>query len=84
MNNLTRFETTDGIELVIDTETGESFATVSGYARMVGLTKQAISKRLKGVNSVLTKTAELITAGGIQAVNLLSEELICDKFGVYY
>lgn len=76
MNNLTRFDTSDGIELVIDIVSGESFATQSGYARMTGLTKQAISKRLKGVNSSLTKMTELITDGGIQAVNLLTEELI--------
>lgn len=35
MNNtdLQRFEC-EGIELIINTKTGESFATVSGYARM--------------------------------------------------
>ena len=74
MSTLTRFDQ-DGLELVIDTTTGESFATISGYARMAGVTKQAVSKRYQGVNESDRKIAEINTAGGIQGVNLINESL---------
>ena len=78
MNNLTRFDS-DGIELVIDTQTGESFATQSGYARMSGLTVRGVGKRLeKLVNSDLVKTAEIDTGYGIKVVNLISADLVYD------
>lgn len=75
--NLTRFETADGVELVI-AENGESFATVRGYARMSGRDVSTISRRLKGVASDLVKDAEINTQGGIQGVVLIPEELITD------
>ena len=78
MNNLTRFDS-DGIELVIDTQTGESFATQSGYARMSGLTVRGVGKRLeKLVNSDLVKAAEIDTGYGIKVVNLISANLVYD------
>ena len=78
MNNLTRFDN-DGIELVIDTQTGEAFATQSGYARMSGLTVRGVGKRLeKLVNSDLVRTAELDTGYGIKVVNLISADLVYD------
>lgn len=75
MSNLQRYDN-DGFELVINTVTGESFATVSGYARMVGLTKQAISKRLGTVNPETTKTAEILTQTGYKKATLIPENLI--------
>ena len=54
--NLTRFETKDGVELVIN-EVGESFATVRCYARMSGRDASTISLRLKGVGSDRIKEA---------------------------
>lgn len=71
MTSLTRFETEDGIELVIDTLTGESFVTVSGYARMSGKARSTISERLKGVREEEIKEAQVQTAGGLQGVQLL-------------
>ena len=65
----------DGIELIIDTATGESFASVKGYARMSGLSHQAISKRLMG-NSEAVKTAEIVTKQGLRMVNLITESTI--------
>lgn len=76
MTSLTRFETEDGIELVIDTVTGESFATVSGYARMSGKDKSTISRRLQGVDPTELKDAEIQTAGGLQGVVLLPGKLV--------
>jgi len=77
MTNLQRFDQ-DGIEIVINTETGESFASVSGYARMSGLSKQAISKRLRTVNPTTTKSAEIQTVTGLKTVNLVPEDLIVE------
>jgi hypothetical protein len=75
MSNLQVFNN-DGIELVIDSETGEAFATQSGYARMSGLSKQAVSKRIQGVNQVDIKTAEIVTDGGLQGVNLIPAKTV--------
>jgi hypothetical protein len=44
MSNLTRFDR-DGIEIIIDLNTGESFASISGYARMSGKAMSTISER---------------------------------------
>jgi len=76
--NLTRFETQDGVELVIDTETGEAFATFRGYARMSGRDVSTISRRSKGVASDQVKEAEVLTPGGVQGVALISEDIITD------
>ncbi len=78
MNNLTRFDN-DGIELVIDTQTGEAFASQAGYARMSGVNYTTIKKRverIKGGDSFVLKTAEIQTAGGLQEVTLLPADLI--------
>jgi hypothetical protein len=70
-NSLTRFDQ-DGLELFIDTQTGEAFASISGYARMVGLSKQAVSKRLNlGVNQNVFKTAEVPTDVGLRQSTLI-------------
>jgi hypothetical protein len=78
MNILASFERfdKDGIELIIDTATGESFASISGYARMSGLTQQAISKRLKVGNFESIKTAEILTTTGLKTHNLIPESII--------
>lgn len=75
MDSLTVFNN-NGIELVINEQTKEIFATQNGYARMSGLTKQAISKRIKGVNQTEIKTAEIQTLGGLQGVNLIPASLV--------
>lgn len=69
----------DGLELVIDDRTGETFATIRGYARMVGKTKQSINKRVKGVNQATVKSAEIQTPGGLQGVTLIPESTISKK-----
>lgn len=48
MSNLVAY-VNDGIEIYVDQETGESFASVSGYARMSGKAPQRISDRLKTI-----------------------------------
>lgn len=68
--NLARFESEDGIELVIDLVTGEAFATQSGYARMSGKAKSTISKRVKNELGILEKV-EIETLGGLQKTVLI-------------
>ena len=75
-SSLQRFDQ-DGIELIINTETGESFATVRGYARMSGKTHTTILRRLKVVDSDVLNHAQIQTAGGLQTVALIPEDLIC-------
>lgn len=81
MNDLQRFDN-GGIELIINTQTGESFASISGYARMVNLSVDTIAKRVKrgskGLDKSAVKTAEIQTAGGLQGVDLLSESVIAE------
>lgn len=62
----------DGFELVINTKTGESFATVRGYARMAGLDHSTIVKRLsrskvsKGGDKNKQKRAETLILPGFE------------------
>lgn len=76
VSSLQRFDH-DGIELIINTETGESFATVRGYARMSGKTHTTILRRLKVVDSEVLNHAQIQTAGGLQGGALIPEDLIC-------
>ena len=72
----------DGIELIIDTATGESFASERGYARMSGKSQSTVNSRIKrmkeGERNHLVKMAEVQTAQGLQTVRLLSEDLIIE------
>ena len=77
MSNLQRYDN-NGLELIIDTTTGESFASISGYARMSNLDKSAISRRLQGRELSESKTAKIYTNGGLQTVSLISENLIAE------
>jgi hypothetical protein len=43
---LTRFDGENGVEILINTGTGESFCSVGGYARMSGKAKSTIRERL--------------------------------------
>lgn len=77
-SSLQRFDH-DGIELIINTETGESFASISGYARMSGKIPSTISRRLtmSGLREKGLEQAQIETAGGLQGVALIPENLIC-------
>ena len=76
MSNLTYFNPGDGLELVIDTSTGEAFATQSGYARMSGVSRQAINKRVLSSNQTDIKNAEVLTASGLQGCNLIPANIV--------
>ena len=65
--NLEQFKTDDGIELYIDTETGMSFASQSGYARMSGVSETAVRKRIKTENLIGSEEAEILSQQGVEA-----------------
>lgn len=76
--SLQRFDQ-DGIELIINTETGESFASQAGYARMSGVDYSTIRKRVErlGVTFEPLKRSQIETVDGFRAVTLIPEDLIC-------
>jgi hypothetical protein len=76
MSELSIFNTESGIELVINTTTGEAFATQAGYSRMSGANKSTISMRMKGVQDSSLKQAEIVTGGGMQRVQLIPAKLV--------
>lgn len=75
MTSLTRYES-NGIELVINTQTGEAFATHSGYARMSEKDRTTIVKRCKGCEPGMIKNAEILTPGGLQGCELIPAKLV--------
>lgn len=74
VSNLQLFNN-EGLELLINTQTGESFASVSGYSRMTGKSRSVISERLSKFDVI---TAEVETGGGVQSVRLISEDLMVE------
>ncbi len=74
LTNLQTFNK-DGLELIIDTETGESFASVSGYARMSGKAQSTISER---IGKTTVNEAQIQTKTGSKTIRLISEDLIVE------
>lgn len=82
-NLLQTFINEDGLEVIINTETGETFASTRGYARLSGLSPSGIRKRLKklvieGGNQMVVQNVEIQTPGGVQSGNLITEDLIIE------
>jgi hypothetical protein len=75
MSDFQMFDTEYG-EVIINTQTGDSFASISGYARMGKKHKSTISRRLEGVAEELVNNALVATSSGVQAVRLIPETLI--------
>lgn len=85
MTNLTQFKqfnSSEGIEILIDAITGEAGCSINGYSRLSGKAKSTISERLdrmsQGVRETMVKELEIQTAGGLQGVRLISEDLIAE------
>jgi hypothetical protein len=74
MTSLQRFEQ-DGIELVINTETGEAFATQSAVARMVDKGESTIRAFITS-QKIEVKTAKVLTTTGLKTSQLLDEKSI--------
>ena len=81
MTTITRFDhyNKDGYDIYIERGTGRVAASVSSYARMSGLDKSTISRRLtKGVAQNEVETVEILTPGGLQGVALIWEHTIAN------
>jgi hypothetical protein len=76
MSNLSVFNAKSGIELVINTQTGEAFATQSGYSRMSGKDRTTIVRRCTGCVSDGIEMAEVVTGGGVQRCVLIPAKLV--------
>ena len=79
MTSLSRFNR-DGIELIIDTATGECFASMAGYARMANKALTTIHQRVRRYqknSGDKLKTSKLDTSRGLRELRLLPEYLIC-------
>jgi hypothetical protein len=87
MSNLVPFKNNDGLEIVIDTNTGESFASISAVARMTDKPNKTIHKYvnggLQGSTQMALKKAEIQTTGGLQGVTLLNETQILEVIAKY-
>ncbi len=72
----------NGLELVIDQNTGEAFASISAVARMTDKSDVAIGNyvngKLQGSNSLELLDAEILTSGGLQGAKLLNENQILE------
>jgi hypothetical protein len=74
---LDRFDGDNGIEILINTETGESFCSVNGYARMSGKAVSTISDRLPfGEDG--NNMGQTLTAAGLRSVRLITEDQIVE------
>lgn len=77
VSNLQLFNN-EGLELIINSETGESFSTVSGYARMSGKDKSTISRRLDTVAEYFVNNTQIQTKTGFKSVALIPEDLMVE------
>lgn len=75
MTHLTRYENS-GIELVINTQTGEAFSSIRGYARMSGKAESTIRERCNGARKNEIKEAQIDTVGGLQKSRLISISIV--------
>lgn len=74
--SLTQFATdVEGLELVINKETGECFSSQRALARMCEVDEKTIRKFI-GADQINTFKAEVQTPGGLQGATLISEEFI--------
>lgn len=74
MTNLARFDN-DEIEIFVNKDTGESFASLRGLARMADEHQETI-RRFIGVTNTQTTTLEILTPGGLQGVTIFDEDAI--------
>ncbi len=75
---IVKFQTESGIEVYIDNETGEAFTTVSGYARMAGVSKSTVNERIGTVRFSESEMAETLTATGLKTVRKVSVDFIAE------
>lgn len=81
MTSLTRFESNDGLELIIDVKTGETFASISSVARMCDRNESVI-RSYSSLNFHLIK-ANIPTTKGLRSSQLLTEDQILEVISKY-
>jgi len=72
---LARYEN-NGIELVINQETGDAYATQAGYVRMSGVSQSTVSTRMNTQRFNNEKTAEILTSTGLKTVRLIPADTV--------
>jgi hypothetical protein len=86
MTNLNRYDK-DGLELVINTETGEVFASISAVARMCDKTNSTINRYVNGELQTSAQisllNAKILTATGLKTSALLNESQILEVINKY-
>lgn len=78
---LQRFDQ-ENIELIIDTETGESFSSIRGMSRMLGISDAALRKYITA-NQIDLKIAQIPTTTGLKTANLINEDQMLDLISKY-
>ena len=73
--NITRYEN-NGIEVYVNTATGESFTSINGYARMSGVARSTVRDRVGRKTDA--KTIEMPTVKGFRVGRLIDETTIVD------
>lgn len=73
MNILRQFVNSQGIELLIDLETGEVFASQRGLARICQSPESTI-RRFVSAHKLIVNTAQIQTVSGVQSAQLISEQ----------
>lgn len=80
-SNMNSFESfsPDGLELVVNTNTGRAYASISAAARMLGKLKQRVSEMVNNpVLGIKTIEAQIPTANGLRTVRLIDAETLFD------
>jgi hypothetical protein len=86
MLNLKAFNN-DGLELIVNTETGECFASIRALARMIDKSSSTVNDYVNGgfktARKMDLKTAEIITPTGLKTARLLNENQILEVVSKY-
>ncbi len=86
MTTLSRYDQ-DGLELAINNETGEVFASIKAVARMIDKSDTTVERyvngRLKGGTQMTLLEAEINTPGGLQGGAFLNEKQILEVVSRY-
>jgi len=82
--NLETFKTDDGLEIIIDTKTGESFTSQRGYSRISNVAESTVRSRVnktvkKTAQQSIVKTAQILTVSGLKTAQLLTEDYIAEN-----
>lgn len=82
MTNLTPYNSNDGIEIYINTSSGESFCSIRGYARMAGVASSTVDSRVSRMSdsarNSMTQITQVPTAAGVRSARIINENTIVE------